>query len=288
MKFPLELIADYQCEIGEGPLWHPLEKRVYWTDIPKGRMFHFDPATGKHEQFYEGEVVGGFTIQADGSLLLFQGGGAIRIWKDGKLTTLIEEVPGEGDSRFNDVIADPEGRVFCGTMAVDAHPGSLYRLDLDGSIQRLFTGFSISNGMGFTPNLKQMYHTDSPAREIYRYNYDRATGGLSKRQLFVHIAEADGYPDGMTVDAEGCVWTALWDGSAVVRFSPEGEEIWRIPFPKASQVSCAAFGGDDMRDMYVTTAGGHDKTANGLEAGALYRLKPNACGGTEFLSRIRL
>lgn len=283
-----ELIADYQCEIGEGPLWHPMEKRVYWTDIPRGRMFRYDPATGKHEQFYEGDIVGGFTIQADGSLLLFQGGGAIRIWKDGKLTTLIEEVLGEGDSRFNDVIADPEGRVFCGTMAVDAHPGSLYRLDLDGTIQRLYTGFTISNGMGFTPDLKQMYHTDSPAREIYRYDYDRATGGLSNRQLFFRIADTSVEPDGMTVDVEGCVWTALWGGSAVVRFSPEGRELQRIPFPNANQVSCAAFGGDDRRDMYVTTAGGQNKAETGAEAGSLYRLQPGVTGGQEFLSRIRL
>src|SRR5437868_4862932 len=102
-----ELIADYKCEVGEGPLWHPLEKRVYWTDIPTGRMFRYDPASGKHEQFYKGEVVGGFTIQEDGALLLFMARGAIALWRDGKLSYLIKEIPEERKSRFNDVIADP-------------------------------------------------------------------------------------------------------------------------------------------------------------------------------------
>ena len=98
------------------------ERRLYWTDIPTGRMFRYAPATGRHEQFYQGDVVGGFTIQADGSLLLFMAKGAVKNWRGGELRTIIDEIPEERDSRFNDVIADPCGRVFCGTMSSSAHP----------------------------------------------------------------------------------------------------------------------------------------------------------------------
>src|SRR5580698_9676078 len=113
----LELIADYACETGENPLWHPFERRLYWCDIPKGRLFRYDPATGIHEQCFEGRVIGGFTIQADGALLLFMDRGTIALWRDGCVTEVVSEIAAERNSRFNDVIADPHGRVFCGTMS---------------------------------------------------------------------------------------------------------------------------------------------------------------------------
>src|SRR4029079_13276105 len=145
-----ELIADYACVTGEGPLWHPAEQRVYWVDIPKGRLFRYHPASGAHEICFEGEVLGGFTIQADQSLLLFMARGAVKIWRDGTLTTVIDEIPEERESRFNDVIADPAGRVFCGTMPTKDRLGRLYRLDLDGTLRKLLDDIGCSNGMGFT------------------------------------------------------------------------------------------------------------------------------------------
>ncbi len=282
-----ELIADYACETGEGPLWHPSEKRVYWCDIPAGRMFRFDPATGHHEQVYQGDVVGGFTIQADGSLLLFMARGAIKIWRDGELSTVIEEIPDETETRFNDVIADPAGRVFCGTMPTPNRKGRLYRLDTDGTLHQILDEIGCSNGMGFTPDRRQMYYTDSPTLEIYRFDYDEATGAIHNRQVFVKTAEDEGIPDGMTVDAEGCVWSARWDGNILVRYTPDGAEERRITFP-AKKVSSAIFGGTDYTDIYVTTAGGGNKPEEGEGAGALFRLNPGIRGVAEFPSRIGL
>ena len=167
----VELIADYACVTGENPLWHPMEQRLYWLDIPRGRLFRFDPATGKHQQCHEGGQVGGFTIQADRSLLLFGDRGAIRVWREGVVRTIVEEIAEERGSRFNDVIADPAGREFCGTMPKpDGTPGSLYRLGLDGTLECLFGGIGCSNGMGFTPDRKRMYFTDSKPREVYVYH----------------------------------------------------------------------------------------------------------------------
>lgn len=282
-----ELIADYACVTGEGPLWHPTEQRVYWTDIPRGRLFRYDPAKGQHEQIYQGEVVGGFTIQADGALLLFMAKGAVKVWRDGKLTTLLDHIPGEEETRFNDVIAAPGGRVFCGTMAIPGRRGRLYRLDPDLTLTTVVEDVGISNGMGFTADRKTMYYTDSDAGEIYQYDYDEHTGAMTNRRVLVRVPREGGLPDGMTVDAGGYLWSARWDGSCLVRYAPDGTEVQRVAFP-AKKVSSVVFGGPDYRDMYVTTAGGNDKAANGPGAGGLFRLRLGIQGVPEYLSRIGL
>ena len=282
-----ELIADYQCETGEGPLWHPMERRLYWADIPRGRLFRYDPATGEHEQFYEGEVVGGFTIQADGALLLFMARGAVAVLRDGTLDYVIDELPQERDGRFNDVAADPAGRVFCGTMPVDGRLGTLYRLDLDGSITPVVDGVDISNGIGFSPDERKMYYTESAARRIYLYDYDRGSGAIANRSVFLETPDDGTIPDGMTVDAEGYVWSARWNGSSLYRYTPDGTEERRVRFP-AKKVSSAVFGGEDLMDIYVTTAGGQNKAEEGAGAGALFRLNLGVRGKPEFLSRIGL
>ena len=127
-----ELIADYRCEVGENPLWHPDEQKLYWTDIPRGHLFRYDPATDEHERCYDGPPVGGFTLQEDGALALFMERGAVRTWRDGFIDTIVEDIPRERTSRFNDVIADPKGRVFGGTMSTENQLGRLYRVEPDG------------------------------------------------------------------------------------------------------------------------------------------------------------
>jgi D-xylonolactonase len=283
-----ELIADYQCQIGENPLWHPLERRLYWTDVNGGRLFRYDPVTGKHEQCYSGPPVGGFTVQADGTLLLFMARGAIAQWRDGHLKYLVEEISDERESRFNDVIADPAGRVFCGTMPTPTRPGRLYRLDLDGGLHLLLEGIGISNGMGFTLDRRQMYYTDSQARCIYLFDYDEKTGALTNQRVWLHTPEGAGLPDGMTVDAQGHVWSARWDDSALYRYTPDGVEELRIEFP-ARKVASVAFGGDDLSDLYITTAlMDGTKAEEGDGAGALFRLRLGIRGMPEFFSRIRI
>jgi len=283
-----ELIADYQCQIGENPLWHPLERRLYWTDITGGRLFRYDPATGKHEQCYSGPPVGGFTIQADGTLLLFMARGAIAQWRDGQFDYIVEEIADEQESRFNDVIADPIGRVFCGTMPTPTRPGRLYRLDLDGVLHLLLEGIGISNGMAFTLDRRQMYYTDSEALCIYIFDYDEKTGALTNQRVWLRTPEGAGTPDGMTVDSQGDVWSARWDDSALYRYTPDGLEERRIAFP-ARKVSSVIFGGDDLNDLYVTTAlMDGTKGEEGAGAGALFRLRLDIRGLPEFFSRVRI
>ncbi len=283
-----ERVADSRCRTGEGPLWHEGEQRLYWVDIPEGRLYRFDPASGAHEQVFQGEPIGGFTVQADGSLLLFMARGAIAVWRrDRPLSPVVEEIPVERESRFNDVIADPEGRVFCGTMPGPAGGGRLYRLDRDGTLTELLAGVGLPNGMGFSPDGRRMYFVDSKAGIIWRFAYDRATGELSDRAVFAEVSGGDGAPDGLAVDAEGGVWCALWNGGRLVRYRPDGGEDRRIELP-ARKVSSAGFGGPALDELYVTTAGGGDREAEGPGAGALFRLRPGLAGRPEYRSRIGL
>jgi sugar lactone lactonase YvrE len=283
------IVADTTCKTGEGPMWHEGEKKVYWVDIPNGVIYRYDPATEAHEEFYRGsEIIGGYTFQADGGILLFQDRGAVRLLKNGKITDVISEIPDEREGRFNDVIADPEGRVYCGTMPIGDRPGKLYRLDRDLTLTVVIEDAGLSNGLGFTPDLEYVYHSDSSDnRIITKLKYDRATGDLSDRQYFFHPGDNEGLPDGMTVDAEGYVWSAQWDGSALIRIAPDGNEVHRIPFP-AKKVSSIVFGGNDYRDAYVTTANVNGREDEGSGAGALFRVNLGVTGRPEFQSKIGL
>lgn len=283
----LEVIADYACETGENPLWHPIEQRLYWCDIPNGRLFRYDPAAGVHEQCYQGRPVGGFTIQTDGALLLFMDRGTIALWHNGSLVEVVPEIATEQSSRFNDVITDPRGRVFCGTMSTDENKGRLYRLDFDGSLHLLLEGIGCSNGMAFTLDHKGFYYTDSFAREIYQFDYNVEDGSLSNQRVFACFDETDGLPDGATLDAEGRLWSALWDGACIVRLRADGKIEQKITLP-TRKASSLTFGGEDLTDIYVTTAGGNTKETDGPLAGALFRIKSQIRGLPEFFSRIKI
>ena len=284
------LLVDLPLVTGEGPLWHPKEQCIYWLDIPPGLIFRYTPATGKTETFEAGAAVGGATLQADGKLLLFMADGVIRLWSDGRLTgTVIERLAEERGNRFNDVIADPKGRVFCGTMSTAERPGRLYRLDLDGTIHQLLDGIGTSNGLGFTPDRKGIYYTDTRRHAIYHFDYDAESGAITQQRTWVHVQNTavEGRPDGLTVDAAGFVWSARWDGGCAVRYDPAGNEVDRIEFP-CRKVTSMTFGGPAYRDLFITTAGGDDRNANGSHAGALFHVRPPVPGVPEFRSRIGL
>ena len=284
-----ELIVDIECQLGENPLWHPMEKRLYWTDIINGVLYRYDPQSGRHEECYRGESVGGFTIQADGALLLFMAQGVIARWQEGKIEVLIEGIPAEREGRFNDVIADPAGRVFCGTVAqeVGVRPGRLYRLDTDGSLHVLLEGIDISNGLAFSRDRKHLFYTDSGKRQIYRFDYEQASGALTNQRVWLETPAGAGVPDGMTVDAQDHIWSARWDDSALYRYTPEGIEELRIEFP-ARKVSSVTFGGPELSDIYVTTALEHGSRAEeGAVAGGLFKINLGIRGAPEYFSRVK-
>lgn len=283
-----QITVDTKCRLGEGPLWHPLENNIYWLDILEGIIYRYDPQTSLLDEIYDGDITGGFTFQEDGSLLLFMEKGCIKLYKDGKLTTLIDEIPELKDTRFNDVIADPAGRVFCGTMPDSNGEAYLYRLDTDGSIKQILDGVGLSNGMAFTLDKKQMYYTDSGKNEIYLFDYNIADGSLSNKRLFLKVEEEEGIvADGLTMDSEGYVWSARWNGGCVKRFTPEGKLNLTIDFP-ARKITSLTFGGKYLSEIYITSAAGDQRPEEGDKAGALFTVNVGIKGLPEYFSKIRL
>jgi D-xylonolactonase len=290
-KYEIEPLVNEHCLIGENPLWHTDERRIYWEDILNGWIFRFDPVSGRHEKVYDGAVVGGFTFQEDGKLLLFREHDIALLNADGTTQVLASDVaPTSG--RFNDVMADPEGRVFAGTGAGEVKlSDGLYCVEKNGGTTQLWKGTGCSNGMGFTPDLKQMYWTDSTARKIFIFDYDRATGSLENRREFYSAPGNVEIPDGMAVDAEGCVWSAQWDGYVIHRLDPAGQLMESVRFPVA-QVSSATFGGEHCDELFVTTAGGSarkgEPAGEDTADGTLYRVHVGIKGKSEFRSRIQV
>jgi D-xylono/L-arabinono-1,4-lactonase len=291
----VECIADYACHIGEGPVWHAAEKRLYWVDILSPRIFAYTPSTRETKEYRQDRPVGGFTVQADGSLLLFRDRGNIVTWRDGReIATVVNAIPGEQAQRFNDVIADPQGRVFAGTLTMSGEwddithrTGRMYRIERDGSCRMLFDGIGISNGMGFSPDLRHLYFIDSLDRTISRFDYDLATGDLNNRRLLVQFGADDGCPDGMTVDENGDLWVAMVFAGCVARYAPDGKERPRLAVP-TSFVTSLTFGGEDFSRMFVVTGKGDEREKFGPLAGATFELNPEARGRAEFESRIQL
>jgi D-xylonolactonase len=293
-QYEIEALVNEHCEGGENPLWHEDEEKIYWTDIPNGWIFRCDPQTKKHEKIYDGPVVGGFSFQADGKLLLFRDHDIALRRENGDIEILTKKIP-KHTGRFNDVIPDPEGRVFAGTMGHEKKnpktSGGLFRVDLDGSVTQLWDGTGCANGMGFSPDLKKFYWTDSTARKIFVFDYARQSGEISNRELFYEAPDDGSIPDGMSVDADGDIWSAQWDGHEIRHFAPNGKWLDSIRFPVKIVSSCI-FGGANLDELFVTTAGGQARRGKNVERstpdGTLYRVAMPVRGQKRFRSRIGL
>jgi D-xylono/L-arabinono-1,4-lactonase len=280
------LVADTKCLVIGCPLWHPGEKRLYWTDNQGGKIFRHDPVTGGLETVYQGPKVGGFTFQADGSMLLFGAQGRIAIWREGRVVkTVVESVAEIADGMFSDVIADPEGRVFCGTMGTKSD--RLYRLDVDGKLTQIIEGMKVSAGLAFSPDLTRLYSSDALNRKIRVFDYARSTGVLTNERLFLETPAQDGYPDGLVVDEAGRVYSARWDGQMVVVYRPDASEEGRIALP-VKLVTNVALGGEGLNDLYITSAGADKPAEYGALSGGVFKLPGVGKGLPEFYSRVAL
>jgi len=277
---PILPVTDFACELAENPLWDAERSCVYWTDITAGKMYSLDLNSGLHRLIYEGPTVGGFTLQQDGALLLFRIDDIALLRRNGILS-IQQKVADGGMARFNDVIADPEGRVFAGTIGKTDQSGGLYRLDQCGTLTKLFSGTGCSNGMGFSLDTSTFYWTCSTTRQIFQFDYDRSTGELGDRRLFYRASPGEGIPDGLAVDAEGCIWSARWDGASITRHDPGGAVITSIPFP-APKITSLCFAGANLDRMVVTSA----KQAEFPSSGFLFQTKSPARGLKKFLSAL--
>ncbi|MFD5158754.1 SMP-30/gluconolactonase/LRE family protein [Streptomyces hawaiiensis] len=251
MRTPYEVAVRAEAELGEGPTWDAAAGRLLWIDILGSRLHTYDPATGRRTVRRTEQHIGAVKPRAGGGVVLNLRDGVGLLDPDGSFRWLHHEpVPGR---RANDAAVAPDGALWAGTMRYDEAPGggSLSRVTGDGTVDVVLGDVAVSNGTGWSPDGRLMYYIDSPTRRIDVFDY--ADGRISGRRTLAAIEEGAGFPDGLTVDAEGCVWVALWQGSAVRRYTPDGEldRVIELPVPL---VTACAFGGADLTDLYVTTA----------------------------------
>jgi sugar lactone lactonase YvrE len=270
----LDRLPAPPAQLGESPCWDPAEAALYWVDIPACRVHRLDD----HGRLASWDVRGlasALVLRRSGGLVVAAGDVFLALDpRTGTTERLASVDHGRPGVRLNDGACDASGRMYIGSMAIDESPGAgaLYRLDPDHSVHRLLAGVSISNGIGWSPGGDVMYYVDSLTRQVDLFDYDPATGAITGRRALAVLDGTGCVPDGLAVDAEGGVWVAVWGGGAVHRYSPAGEltEVIEVP---ADHVSCCAFGGPDLRTLYITTAAGP-----GESGGSLFATRPGVAG----------
>ncbi len=272
---------DCRAELGEGPLWDVAEQRLYWVNIKQREIHRFDPATGRDEVWKTPEAVGSLALRAQGGLVVALRSGFFFFEPStGVFQPIVEPEPERRENRFNDGKPDRQGRFWAGSMhdPEKLPTGGLYRLDIDHTCKRLVDNVVCSNSLCWSPDGRVMYYGDSYARKVWAWDFDTATGEIANRRVFAERPAEEGFPDGATVDSEGGVWVAYWQGWRVTRFDPAGkvERVVKMPVEKPT---CPAFGGKDLDICYVTSAwiGGERQG----QAGSIFAFQPGVKGVAE-------
>lgn len=284
-----ELVLDAKARLGEGSIWHPGENKLYWVDI-EGKLLHiYDPSTNTDRQLSLGSRVGTVVpVKGAGALVALQSGIHKIDTKTGQLTLIANPLPDTVNLRFNDGKCDPAGRFWVGTLALDSRRKGalLYRMDKDKSIHIMLDSVTISNGIVWTADKKTMYYNDTPTGTIQGFDYDDKTGAISNRRVVIRIPRGGGGPDGMTIDADGNLWVALWGSGTVGKYDPKTGELLQKVIVPAPNVSSCAFGGKDLDILYITTARAwvsEDRLKQFPLSGGLFSVKPGVKGvRTEF------
>jgi len=284
MPVTAEPVGDVTAVLGEGPYWRPEDEALLWVDVARGLLHMTRVQLGETSTIELDPVsaafpaVGGGIVTAGGHRLTLRATRPGEGWAG----RTIAEAPARDGVRFNDASVDPAGRVWVGSMDIkEKEPlGTLYRLDTGGTLTPVVKGATVSNGIGWSPDGTRMYSNDSPLRRIDMFDYDQATGEAFGGRMFADLSRANGFPDGLTVDADGYVWVAMFAGGALRRFTPAGHQDAVLPLPVSQPTSCA-FGGPGMADLFVTTAyrdlSEAQRAAEPL-AGRLLRLRPGPVG----------
>ena len=286
--FSSECILPARAILGEGACWFAAEQRLYWVDILRCEVHRFDPATGTDEVRKTPCHVSLVQPTTQGDLVLGTRDGIARMdFESGKFSLLCDPEAGIPGNRFNDGKPDPRGRLFAGTIAYDGSDkkAALWRVEPDLTFTKLIDQVGNSNGLGWSPDQKTFYWTDTKTSCVFAFDYEAMSGDICNRRVVVEVDKALGLPDGMTVDAEGFLWTALWAGHGVARWNPAtGEMVAKVECP-AANVTCPSFGGADLDVLYFTTAqkGREDaEPSRETEAGNLFAAKVGVRGMAGF------
>lgn len=248
----LEIALRGRPQLGEGPTWDVGDGSLVWVDILGSAVHRFRPGPGTDDTTQVPQHVGAAKPRVNGGLILNLRDGVGILEPGGELRWLVYWQ--RDGMRGNDAAVDPAGRLWAGTMRYDlaTDGGFVARITPDGRATVMLPEVSISNGIGWSPDERRMYYVDSPTHRIDVFDFDLGSGEISARRPLTTVADTDGVPDGLCVDADGCVWVAVNGGGQVRRYTPEGalDRVVEVP---ARQVSACCFGGDDLSDLYVTT-----------------------------------
>lgn len=279
----LRVAAHVHAEVGESPSWDAGAEVLRFVDVHPGVVYRYDPADGSLSSCEIGQEVGAVVTREGGGIVVAARDGIGFVDEGtGELELIVPIELDRPDRRMNDAKCDPAGRLWAGTMAFDFTPGagSLYRVLPDHSFMRAVGDITISNGLGWSPDGDRMYYIDTMAGGVDVFDFELSTGEVANRRRLVGFGSDDGIPDGLAVDAEGHIWVVLFGGGCVRRYSPDGHLVDRLELP-VSQPTSVAFGGEDLGDLYVTTAT-YQLTAEQLVeqplAGATFVCRPGVTG----------
>jgi sugar lactone lactonase YvrE len=280
----VDLLLDAKVLLGEGPSWNESTQQLYWVDIEGCAVHVYDPSNGTDRRIDLGQMAGCVVPRrAGGVLLAMQHGFYTLDLETEELRPILDPEVELAENRFNDGKCDSRGRLWAGTTRIshDQPSGSLYCLDTDLTCQRRVADVWISNGLAWSADDRIMYFIDSPTCRVDAFDFDVESGALSNRRTVVEVPAGTGTPDGMTIDEEGMLWIALWDGWRVTRWDPRsGHLIGEIPLPVARPTSCV-FGGPDLDQLYITTASTRLPAASLADqplAGGLFHCVPGVRG----------
>jgi sugar lactone lactonase YvrE len=287
-----DLILNAQARLGEGALWHAETQTLFWIDIENGKFHRYQPNTGQAQAID--------VKQRIGTVVPTDQGGALVALQDGihhldlateQLTLLAAPEKGLKGNRFNDGKCDPAGRFWAGTMSYEgkAKAGKLYCLYPDGHIETKIDSVGISNGIAWSLDKTKLYYIDTPTGKVQEYDYDNSSGAIAYVRDAVVVPKSLGYPDGSTIDSEGKLWIALWNGGCVTRWDLQtGQLLAKIETPGALNVTSCAFGGPDLATLYITTASdgvAAEAKANYPNSGGLFAVQPGVKGLPAFAFR---
>jgi sugar lactone lactonase YvrE len=281
---PFDCMLDARADLGECPTWSVVEQVVYWVDINAPALHRFDPATGRDAVFPMPSSIGCYGVRDGGGFIVALRDGIWLAHDNGTLAEKVAEAPYDEPSfhRFNDGRVDRDGRFWAGTINErrDAPSGGLYRIDPDFAVTRVFAGITISNGLAWSPDGRTMYHADTPTLTVRAFDFDPPSGLPTRERTFHRFTSAGDRPDGAAVDADGNYWIALYRGGRIARLSPSGDEIASHPIPAMCPTMCA-FGGADLRTLFVTTARqerGDDELRRLPRSGRLFAMRVDVPG----------
>ncbi len=278
----VETALNVRAEHSEGPLWDGPSARLWWVDITAQRLHCFDPASGADCSWSTNGQPGGVLIDSTGGVIVAMPYGLARFDRErGTAATVVGVEFDRPENRLNDVKADSRGRIWAGSMAYDRRPdhAGLYRVE-KGAVTAAVERLTISNGPAIDERSGRLYLADTARMIVDVFDLDVERGELSGRRRFLDVGDEQIWPDGMTVDHDGCLWLALGRGGAVRRFRPDGTLDGAVELPVTNPTS-VAFGGDDGGDLYITSSWfdlAADQRADQPLAGAIFRCRPGATG----------